>query len=156
MEAEERPNKIRKLNHDSDLGRRNVSNGASSFPPEPSKDEQLIADGTVSASDDDHDDFEEDVETTADAQERPNAQTDGTATQPMSKNQLKKLRKREEWDAGRDFRKAKRKQKVAEKKARQKEARAERAAASPTSFELAKKPRRHVRLPYHDSNRLWL
>lgn len=40
---------------------------------------------------------------------------------PLSKNQLKKLKKREEWEAGREYRKAKRKEKIAQKKARKRE-----------------------------------
>ncbi len=50
------------------------------------------------------------------------------STQPseqLSKNQLKKLHKREEWEAGRDYRKSKRKQKNQEKKVRKREAREE-------------------------------
>ena len=47
---------------------------------------------------------------------------------PISKNQLKKLRKQEKWDAGRDFRKQKRKQKIQDKKARKKAAEADAAA----------------------------
>ena len=43
----------------------------------------------------------------------------------LSKSQLKKLRKREEWEAGRDYRKARRKEKTVERKARKREARAE-------------------------------
>lgn len=39
----------------------------------------------------------------------------------LSKNQLKKLRKKQEWEAGREHRKAKRKEKDKEKKARKKE-----------------------------------
>ncbi|KAJ9611684.1 tRNA (guanine(9)-N(1))-methyltransferase [Cladophialophora chaetospira] len=46
---------------------------------------------------------------------------------PLSKNQLKKLRKREEWEAGRDYRKARRKQKNQDKKARKRDAREEEA-----------------------------
>lgn len=44
---------------------------------------------------------------------------------PMSKNQMKKLRKKEEWDAGREYRKKKRKQKIAEKRLRKRAAKEE-------------------------------
>jgi tRNA (guanine9-N1)-methyltransferase len=37
---------------------------------------------------------------------------------PMSKNQIKKLRKEEEWDAGRKYRKKMKKQKIAERRMR--------------------------------------
>jgi tRNA (guanine9-N1)-methyltransferase len=52
-------------------------------------------------------------------------QQNGELTKPISKSQLKKLRKREEWEAGRDYRKVKRKQKTQERKARKREAREE-------------------------------
>ena len=55
-------------------------------------------------------------------QQQQQQQQDGETSQPLSKNQLKKLRKREEWEAGRDYRKAKRKQKTQERKARKREA----------------------------------
>ncbi|TAQ84718.1 hypothetical protein B7494_g6957 [Chlorociboria aeruginascens] len=47
------------------------------------------------------------------------------ATPPPSKSQLKKLRKKEQWDAGKDYRKVKRREKHKEKQARKAEARAE-------------------------------
>lgn len=49
----------------------------------------------------------------------------GTSTASLSKNQLKKLRRREEWEANRPHRKEKRKQKTQEKKARKRAAREE-------------------------------
>ncbi|OCT47886.1 tRNA m(1)G methyltransferase domain-containing protein [Cladophialophora carrionii] len=54
-------------------------------------------------------------------------QQNGEPTERLSKSQLKKLRRREEWEANRDHRKAKRKQKIQEKRARKREARDEEA-----------------------------
>lgn len=50
---------------------------------------------------------------------------EGTAEKPLSKNQLKKLRKREEWEAGREYRKVKRKQKIQQRKQRKRDERDE-------------------------------
>ncbi|EHY58531.1 tRNA (guanine(9)-N(1))-methyltransferase [Exophiala dermatitidis] len=79
------------------------------------------------------------------------AQQDG---QPLSKNQLKKLRKKQEWEAGREYRKLKRKQKMQEKRARKREAREGGGEQNPTSDagtvqqqNQRKKPRKPVQLP---------
>ncbi|KPI44774.1 tRNA (guanine(9)-N1)-methyltransferase [Cyphellophora attinorum] len=77
-----------------------------------------------------------------------------TTTKPLSKNQLKKQKRRDEWEAGRDFRKAKRKQKTKEKRQRKKLANEEAALATangtsppdPTLFQ-PRKPRNPVQLP---------
>lgn len=67
---------------------------------------------------------------------------DGT---PLSKNQLKKLRRRQEWEAGRDYRRAKRKQKTIEKKARKRAAKEEQTGnGNEASKERRQRP---VRLP---------
>ncbi|EXJ60077.1 hypothetical protein A1O7_04227 [Cladophialophora yegresii CBS 114405] len=60
-------------------------------------------------------------------QQQQQQQHNGEPTEPLSKSQLKKLRRREEWEANRDHRKAKRKQKIQEKRARKREARDEEA-----------------------------
>jgi tRNA (guanine9-N1)-methyltransferase len=69
---------------------------------------------------------------------------DGT---PLSKNQLKKLRKKHEWEAGREDRKAKKKEKEKEKKARRAEERATQAKEDPESQNAAGHPRRHILQP---------
>ena len=76
------------------------------------------------------------------------------STPPLSKNQLKKLRKREEWEAGRDYRKAKRKEKIVQKKARKREAREHHETDSKNVLDLhnvglvrSKRPRRQIQLP---------
>ena len=65
-------------------------------------------------------------------------QQDGEPSKPLSKSQMKKLRRREEWEAGRDNRKAKRKQKTQEKKARKREAREEEQEAQRVQRQLPK------------------
>lgn len=60
------------------------------------------------------------------------------AGQAMSKNQLKKMRRRAEWEAGREYRKAIRREKTAEKRKRQRAARDEaKASGVKTSSKLA-------------------
>ncbi|MCJ1249545.1 tRNA methyltransferase 10 [Trapelia coarctata] len=58
---------------------------------------------------------------------------DASAGPPLSKNQLKKIRRKQEWEAGRDFRKAKRKEKIQEKRIRKRAAREEERAAEPSA-----------------------
>ncbi|KIW75133.1 hypothetical protein Z517_11905 [Fonsecaea pedrosoi CBS 271.37] len=151
MEAEERPAKLRKLNSNDDTGSDEdtgtpllsklpgTTNGAADAPlsqnskPEeeytaniedssvkrqhggefiPDESEGLdVSSGTL--PDDTH---------TLPALQHPQ---DGDLQKPLSKNQLKKLRKQQEWEAARDYRKAKRKQKTQEKKARKRAAREE-------------------------------
>jgi len=75
------------------------------------------------------------------------------ADPPMSKNQLRRLRKKQEWEAGRSYRKAKRKEKIAEKKERKRAARRQEQAelnpAEPGPTIQAPTPpsRAHTRLP---------
>ncbi|KEF62827.1 uncharacterized protein A1O9_00800 [Exophiala aquamarina CBS 119918] len=64
----------------------------------------------------------------------------GEHAQPMSKSQLKKLRKQQEWEAGRDYRKAKRKQKTQEKRQRKREAREEAEAQQQQQTSASKTP----------------
>lgn len=55
----------------------------------------------------------------------PAAGSNGQDPPPMSKNQLKKLRKKQEWEAGREERKVIRKEKVVAKRERKREAKAQ-------------------------------
>jgi tRNA (guanine9-N1)-methyltransferase len=62
---------------------------------------------------------------------------------PLSKNQLKKLRRRQEWEAGRGYRREKRKQKTAEKRARKRAEKEQRIAnGEPVSTERKQRPTR--------------
>ncbi|KAI7491907.1 hypothetical protein KC357_g1471 [Hortaea werneckii] len=67
------------------------------------------------------------------------------AGNPISKNQAKKLRKKAEWEAGREDRKVIRKEKMTARKERKRAARD--SAAPPQSETITAKPQRHVQLP---------
>lgn len=101
MEAEERPRKIQKTERN---GVDAASNSASG-PIESNKHEE---EGLTSN--------ERSVKVTG---EGPPV----AGEKQLSKNQLKKIRKQEEWEAGRDFRKAKRKEKLLQKRQRDRAAR---------------------------------
>ncbi|RMZ70625.1 hypothetical protein GMOD_00000743 [Pyrenophora seminiperda CCB06] len=103
MESDERPSKMRKLEHmDADVT-------VVDAPAMSTSDEQL----PVTAE---HD---EQVDTPEVAAGTP-AESEG-AESKISKNQLKKLRRQERWEAGREDRKLKRKEKIKEKKERRRE-----------------------------------
>ncbi|KIY02970.1 uncharacterized protein Z520_01435 [Fonsecaea multimorphosa CBS 102226] len=154
MDAEERPAKLRKLNSDDDLGLAEDADADASYLSnlpgtravtgtvdapslQNSKPEECAAnlqDPSVPREEEDVRDESDDglgsnpenqpdFAHTAPPQEQQ--QQNGDAPKPLSKNQLKKLRKREEWEAARDYRKAKRKQKTQEKRARRRAAREE-------------------------------
>ncbi|OAP58495.1 hypothetical protein AYL99_07585 [Fonsecaea erecta] len=147
MEAEERPAKLRKLDSDNDPGLTEdadtppllsnlpgtVTGSADARSMQNSKPEECAANlqdppDTREEVDgrDESDDLELDSESKPDLSHKaPQQQQDGDASKPLSKNQLKKLKKREEWEAARDYRKAKRKQKIQEKRARKRAAREE-------------------------------
>lgn len=103
MENEERPSKMRKLEHEDG-------------------DDIVLNDDittTSAASDQQPPVTTEDSEDMTKSGETP----DGETGEPkLSKNQLKKLRRHERWEAGREDRKLKRKEKAKERKERKKEA----------------------------------
>lgn len=135
--AEERPAKMRKLSHD-DGGGGDESDLASSATDSPN----IVIDGSTPKAVDSHPAEAETTEAPADSQDQ-----DGEG-KPISKNQLKKLRKREEWEAGREYRKVKRKQKSKEKKERKRAAWEERRANGDVDDQpTSRKPRNPVRLP---------
>lgn len=120
MEESERPSKIRKLSHEA----------KSVLPPNPTRvdalnnETQAVNESALSAEPKPSDgstaaqteqSHSESVEKSAIAS--ISEHVDG-AQAPLSKNQLKKLRKKEAWEAGRDDRKLKRKEKDRERKAR--------------------------------------
>lgn len=127
MESEERPTKLRKLSHDNDGNFAPAPVEASSHAqsqsastqdaaseladkveadagPEPEKSANSTAGGLKSA-------LGAQMDRTSDAEGQP-------AEPVLSKNQLKKLKRKAEWEAGREDRKLKRKEKSKEKKAR--------------------------------------
>ncbi|MCJ1291537.1 tRNA methyltransferase 10 [Xylographa carneopallida] len=65
----------------------------------------------------------------------PDLKIDEPPTGPqLSKSQLKKLKRKQEWEAGREYRKAKRKEKIKEKKQRKRAASKEEGPMDPTSL----------------------
>lgn len=115
MEDEtERPRKLVKVDHDNDNDNNEISSG-------------LIPDAPTDAVDN------EDVKHEEVSHTDPAAETGGeggappaeAANPPMSKNQLKKLRKQEKWEAGRMERKEKRKEKERQRRERRRLAREE-------------------------------
>ncbi|KAI9779973.1 MAG: tRNA (guanine(9)-N(1))-methyltransferase [Peltula sp. TS41687] len=141
MEAEGRPSKLRKLDHD----QKTVSADSTPldnqltepvYPPsapnndldEPQPDDAAtkapdnqLAEPASSAPNNDLDEPQQDHAAAAAAagaeQSSPSEQQP-----PLSKNQLKKLRRRQEWEDNREERKIRRKEKLSAKKARRREA----------------------------------
>jgi tRNA (guanine9-N1)-methyltransferase len=115
MESEERPAKMRKLGHTSEDNADAVMDAA------PSNDDAEAQNATPA---------EEQPPLTAGTGEEIIgtgilADQEQDAAPKISKNQLKKQRRLEKWEAGRDDRKLKRKEKIKEKKERRREAFAE-------------------------------
>jgi tRNA (guanine9-N1)-methyltransferase len=134
MDAEERPTKLRKLEHsavvdDSVTAEDDLANGvppakmsvdahrdeAKSFKPAP-------ADATET---NEADAAESEISGSEESEEHRKPDESSNSTRPLSKNALKRMRNKEKWDAGRDARKLKRKQKIAEKRIRKRAAREE-------------------------------
>jgi tRNA (guanine9-N1)-methyltransferase len=134
MKAEERPAKLRKLCHGASNEQPRTEPPMATLPADVIEDDAEqpqtrqpaeFANGIV-ANDSSHN-----------SSENPHTHLDGSNSDPfallpapdltpnsgLSKNQLKKLRKKQEWEAGRDERKVFRKQKTQEKKARKRAAR---------------------------------
>lgn len=138
MAADERPTKLRKLDNgdevhniasDAHLPSYSIGNASASFLTAPSHnskpDEHTanVADRALHGDDEEGESGGDvDIEDIPESRQR---QEDGVPAEPLSKSQLKKLRKREEWEAGRGYRKLKRKEKLQEKRARKKAAREE-------------------------------
>ncbi|CAE7175861.1 hypothetical protein CFE70_005404 [Pyrenophora teres f. teres 0-1] len=102
MESDERPAKMRKLEHE------DADSAVVDAPAISTSNEQL----PVTEHDDQLDTPEATTGTLAEAE---------SAEPKLSKNQLKKLRRQERWEAGREDRKLKRKEKIKEKKERRRE-----------------------------------
>jgi len=132
MESEERPAKLRKLHHGtgvgnaekgdppSSLGKVGDSNGSSVEEPPFTATETMETDATL------------------------NEENEGDNSAPkLSKNQLKKQRRLEKWESGREDRKVKRKEKIKAKKERRRQAWEEsRAEGSTVRAPLSRPPRR--------------
>jgi tRNA (guanine9-N1)-methyltransferase len=102
MDSEERPAKMRKLEHG------DVVEDVVEVPANPAPNEQLSMAAENGSQ--------------ADAAHSTGTPAEGEGAEPkLSKNQLKKQRRLERWEAGREDRKLKRKEKVKEKKERRRE-----------------------------------
>ena len=152
MDPDERPRKVRKLSHEH-TDDAILSGDAEDALAQQRKPTGLQANDAGQESDPDSASQTGGVEVgVGHVDDEGGAKTSNdtnSAAVPMSKNQLKKLRKRQEWDAGRDYRKAKRKEKTAEKRARKRAAREEAAndESAQDALQKSSRPRRPTRLP---------
>jgi tRNA (guanine9-N1)-methyltransferase len=134
MEAEERPAKLRKLSHGASNEQPQTEPPMATLPADVIEDDAEqpqkrppaeFANG-IDANDSSHNSSEDPHTNLDGSNSDPFALLPGPDLAPnsgLSKNQLKKLRKKQEWEAGRDERKVFRKQKTQEKKARKRAAR---------------------------------
>ncbi|KIW15050.1 tRNA (guanine(9)-N1)-methyltransferase [Exophiala spinifera] len=140
MEADERPMKLRKLDHDKDdvhqvPTTQSSSSVADTFvtsePSHNSKADERTANVADRLSDHNEDNKDgvgsgaaQNGQSSTDSTQHHGEEV-GEPAKPMSKSQIKKQRKREEWEAARGDRKLKRKERLQAKKARKKAAREE-------------------------------
>ena len=155
MEESERPTKLRKLSHGSSepsttlVASESVAEKPNSTPSHTAQNAEVEA-STLSTNKSTYQTAQE-TNTESAIPESPTDQSSATPTRPqLSKNQLKKLKKAAEWEAGREDRKIRRKDKEKAKKARR---RAEKEAGIVTEdrpilepYSNAR-PRAHVLLP---------
>ncbi|KAF7510832.1 hypothetical protein GJ744_005932 [Endocarpon pusillum] len=136
MEAEERPPKLRKLSHEAEdepiLQNEPQSNVLPQNVFDDGVEQQQKTEPGEHAYDTDADNsfpknfpqdlFPDAVNSASTSAASPHPTSDPSPTSNLSKNQLKKLRKKQEWEAGREDRKIIRKQKAQGKKARKRAA----------------------------------
>ncbi|KAF2650744.1 hypothetical protein K491DRAFT_608249 [Lophiostoma macrostomum CBS 122681] len=115
MESEERPSKMRKLSHDRGVAAVKEAEGPA--PAEDSKTEDITKD----IANEQKSDSGEDDDDAADPHTCIEVPENGEVVPKLSKNQLKKQRRLEKWEAGREDRKVKRKEKIQAKKQRRRE-----------------------------------
>ncbi|KAI4146150.1 MAG: hypothetical protein LQ340_006029 [Diploschistes diacapsis] len=120
METEERPSKVRKLN-DGNVTEKQTPEKSQGIdldmPSQQSDQEHQASDGRDRPRAEDDQLNSEKIATTEPAVKSSQV-SEKPAAKPMSKNQLKKLRRHEQWEAGREEWKAKRKLKDKERKER--------------------------------------
>jgi tRNA (guanine9-N1)-methyltransferase len=120
MESEERPAKMRKLNHGEEEGAQSLAlssgNGDNITSNNAPSYEKPSAENDQNGQEDDSNDQEVDPLAAVEAP------TPDEATPKISKNQLKKQRRLEKWESGREDRKVKRKEKIQARKERKREA----------------------------------
>ncbi|EEP82731.1 conserved hypothetical protein [Uncinocarpus reesii 1704] len=129
MAEEERPHKLQKLNHMSS-GAENDAQAAVAFST-PLTDETTPEDSPV--VEEQSPEPNDDKGAAAEVLEDGLAET--TASQVLSKNQLKKLKQKERWEAGREWRKERRKEKMKAKKERVRAAKAQSVQGAPAASE---------------------
>lgn len=147
MEGDERPQKMRKLSRDHDESQVEVETAKN--VPDATK-----GNGEVQQAASDENVTQENAPSAPAALPTDAVRADGTlATNaqdppPMSKNQLKKLRKKQEWEAGREERKVIRKEKVVAKRERKRAAKDQaEAEGGEKPLTGAEKRMRHVQRP---------
>jgi tRNA (guanine9-N1)-methyltransferase len=142
MEAEERPRKIPRLSHHP------AANDEATFEDKvaagKSKSESLITEtsarheaGKITENGHSNQDTLPELDPENENVRRPDEQTPN----PLSKNQQKKLRRKQQWEAGKAERKAKEKEKRKEAKARKREERANDPSFDPEAATKAKRSR---------------
>ena len=108
MEGEERPQKMRKLSRDHEESQaENVATKNESNAPENDNTAQSMTEENTATQEN----ANAEIAPAPAVQSPATVATDGQ-NPPLSKNQLKKLRKKQEWGAGREERKVIRKEKV--------------------------------------------
>jgi tRNA (guanine9-N1)-methyltransferase len=147
MEGDERPQKMRKLSHDHEESQVEVET-AKNGP------DATNSNGEVQQTAVDENVTQENVPSAPATLPTDAVRADGTlATNaqdppPMSKNQLKKLRKKQEWEAGREERKVIRKEKVVAKRERKRAAKDQaEAEGGEKPLTGAEKRMRHIQRP---------
>jgi tRNA (guanine9-N1)-methyltransferase len=147
MEGDERPQKMRKLSHDHEESQVEVET-AKNGP------DATNSNGEVQQTAVDENVTQENVHSAPATLPTDAVRADGTlATNaqdppPMSKNQLKKLRKKQEWEAGREERKVIRKEKVVAKRERKRAAKDQaEAEGGEKPLTGAEKRMRHIQRP---------
>lgn len=133
MESEERPSKMRKLEHAGDVENSESLDSAPVNGAAAANTDTLDLERPPAAAQD---------QGVSDLAKTP---VEGDSTAPkLSKNQLKKQKRLERWEAGREDRKLKRKEKIKAKKERKRHAWAENHANSEECQPLPARPLRHT------------
>ncbi|KIV96371.1 hypothetical protein PV10_00252 [Exophiala mesophila] len=134
MDLDERPSKVRKVGTAEGAGTDLEADApllTKVIPPSDTQEAAHAPAGPLKSEPSDENDSDARLQTSDSAKtngaslESTTQTANGEPDKPMSKNQLKKQRKREAWEAGRPARKEKRKQKLLSRKQRRREARDE-------------------------------
>ena len=144
MESEERPTKLRKLGHEPEQATVSNDNTVSrNHGISDSVTNGNHADQEEQVGDEQHENLEPDATSDLAELNTINGATEDTPTvpaPPISKNQLKKQRRRDQWEAAKDDRKAKRKERVVRQRERKRSDRQAAEAAGLPPPRAPKKP----------------